>query len=572
MKPWMVRFAVWSVVALLALGCFVTGARGESVGAKLDDTLESIAATAGTAQTTATAAQGDVNTLAVEVNALAALINAHVTNHDGGGTGDLGEIQEAIEAIQWEIQELQTGNQRQAVRLQVHDQDIRQNAANHAALAARVGVLETNQANDLYSDDGALERVVILEESMSDHGIHMTDEASANHLHDGWHTGTDPPPVVEPPDPPPVIDPPPVVDPPIIPSARILGINTDFVGRDKGDATPWITDRPYLNDGDGPLDPEYTRLMTPIADTIRYLNWYRTNDDMTTYTSLDQMNKNGDDTWRDMLNKQIDLANAVGADFWFNVPFEAQPSFTRAAVALIREGLHPEQQIIIEWSNENWNSGMGTYKRIRQITGEDLGGDAFFQLWADRCTVAFTSARQADPDVICTIAGQTANSWVLQQVYKRVTVPVDATAIAFYIGTGSSTWDGVTNTDQLIDASIANWSGHEKREMQRHFAWADTKGLPTFGYEGGQHIVATYVNGEPVPWQVDLTIAAQDNPRITAMMDLPLDEFLRLGGTRPVVFDYLNNWNKHGAWGLARDLGRLETSKKYLWAVRRSLQ
>jgi len=453
-------------------------------------------------------------------------------------------------------------------------------------LVAAIAEIRVMLEKDLYSDTGALERVVLLEEWQSDQpdvpvtrteferAVQEHVEA-ANRLNtlEALHNGTTPPVVVPPIVIPPVVVPPPITEPePPTTDVRTLGIQTDFVGRDWADPVKWITDRPYLNDGDGPLDPEYVRLMTPIADTIRYLNWYRTNDDMTAYTSLDQMNKNGDDTWRGMLNKQVDLANAVGADFWFNVPFDAQPSFTRAAVALIREGLRPEQEIIIEWSNENWNSGMGTYKRIRQITGEDLGGDAFFQFWADRCTVAFTSARQADPDVICTVAGQTANSWVVQQVYKRVTVPVDATALTFYIGSGSGTWEGVTNTDQLIDACIAEWNGREKREMRRHFAWADGKGLPTFGYEGGQHIVARYVNGEPVPWQVDLAIAAQDNPRITAMMDIPLDEFLRLGGTRPVVFDFLSIYNKHGAWGLGRDLGRLETNRKYQWAVRRSLQ
>ena len=51
----------------------------------------------------------------------------------------------------------------------------------------------------------------------------------------------------------------------------------------------------------------------------------------------------------------IDLANAVGADAWFNVQHGADDTFIRNFATLIRDRLNSKLKVYIEFSNEVWN-------------------------------------------------------------------------------------------------------------------------------------------------------------------------------------------------------------------------
>jgi len=53
---------------------------------------------------------------------------------------------------------------------------------------------------------------------------------------------------------------------------------------------------------------------------------------------------------------QIELCNAVDADCWLTVPALASPDYVRQLATLVHERLEPGLRVIVEYSNEVWNS------------------------------------------------------------------------------------------------------------------------------------------------------------------------------------------------------------------------
>lgn len=339
----------------------------------------------------------------------------------------------------------------------------------------------------------------------------------------------------------------------------MLGFNTGKVFK------TWSPDKPFLPDGS--LDPQYVRLATPIAHTIRFMDWLNTNDNMAYLSSLD-------DAWRKMLDQQVQLANACGSDFWFNVPFHASDAWTTQAVAYIRARLRPQAVILIEWSNEPWNSGLGAYKQLRRETGVDAGGGdglKFFDAWAVYAGRAFAAARAADPGCVLVLGAHPENMWMTNKVYDRLELKPDAIAITFYAGTSSrDPLRNIQTARQLIDAAKQRWRDKGEAKMVEAFAFADAHDLDVFGYEGGQHLVAPLINGKPDPRIVPLAIEAQDDPAILELMDLPYTKFIDLGGKRAVFFMLVSLYDQWGCWGLARTIGELADSIKYRWALTKS--
>ena len=354
-------------------------------------------------------------------------------------------------------------------------------------------------------------------------------------------------------------DPAPAPDPVSVTDGRLLGINTGFVD------APFSPDIPYL--ADGTLDHDYVKLMTPIASTIRFMDWNRINGDLAFYTQLDE-------TWRGRLDQQVRLANACNADLWLNVPFHASEAWTTQAVAFIRARLNAEHVILVEWSNEPWNTGFNTYQQLKREAGTDAGsgaGLAFFELWADYMDAAFRGARAADPDCLLVLGGHPASVWWTERVYERLDVKPDAVATTFYIGPKpKDTLADVQTARQLIERARSEWEDGGEAKMRETFAFAEREGLDVFGYEGGHHLAAPYINGKPDQRIAALVIEAQHDPAILDLMALPLDLFIELGGKRACFYKFVSVYDQYGAWGLARSVAELPGSIKYQWAVKRS--
>src|SRR6185437_5446351 len=90
---------------------------------------------------------------------------------------------------------------------------------------------------------------------------------------------------------------------------------------------------------------------------LRFMDWLNTND--STLTSWDQRAQVTDGGWGGTdgvpLEVTIDLANAVGADPWVNVPAGADDNYITQMATLVHNMLGPDQKVYVEYSNEVWN-------------------------------------------------------------------------------------------------------------------------------------------------------------------------------------------------------------------------
>ena len=104
------------------------------------------------------------------------------------------------------------------------------------------------------------------------------------------------------------------------------------------------------------FDPDYVDKMEDFR-SIRFMNWAATNgNDLEHWEDRPTLN---DATYTSSygipIEAQIQLANELKLDPWFNVPHGADDNYIREMARLVRDNLDPELTASIEYSNEVWN-------------------------------------------------------------------------------------------------------------------------------------------------------------------------------------------------------------------------
>ena len=123
----------------------------------------------------------------------------------------------------------------------------------------------------------------------------------------------------------------------------------------------------------GHLDQRYVDDMK-LYSVIRFMDWAHANDNLpitwstralpgTAYVNADQP-----------LEDQIEIANAAGADAWFNIPWNADDDYVRRSATLIRDTL--KGKAYFETGNEVWNWVFGvTTQALNEGMAENLSPD-----------------------------------------------------------------------------------------------------------------------------------------------------------------------------------------------------
>lgn len=392
----------------------------------------------------------------------------------------------------------------------------------------------------MYSDVGALERVVLIEESIGD-GIATSEQLSAinariTSLHD-----TEPP----------------IVVPPASTSRIHKGVGLGFVGRSNG------------THPDDPNEDGYVELITPVASVIRFMNpnyiAIVTNSAVNSIDDRINIRHLPDETtWRVQLAWQVALCNDVDADFYLNTPFYATANWTREAVAFIRVNLNIDHSIYIAWCNEPWNGVADPYQEIKKITGHGMGGGddlVFFDEWARRIDIVFNAARESDPTCIRVFETQTANVWVTGKVHDRITSDYECIAgTAYWSPRQEALFSGITK-DQVFDAAWDSWNNDERHDQTTTVAFALAHEKRAITYEAGPH----FVDFSQRPDVVNTLRDCQEDPRMAGQYGLVLDNFFAAGGDLSIHFEWLGWWNKHGYWGFANALSKVATANKYVF-------
>lgn len=103
------------------------------------------------------------------------------------------------------------------------------------------------------------------------------------------------------------------------------------------------------------FNPDWLRRLEPFG-TLRFMDWMETNNsDVQNWEGSPRVN---DASWAHHgvpLEVMLRLANTLGVNAWFNMPHLADDAYVRAFAAQVHDGLDPEAQVFVEYSNEVWN-------------------------------------------------------------------------------------------------------------------------------------------------------------------------------------------------------------------------
>jgi len=309
---------------------------------------------------------------------------------------------------------------------------------------------------------------------------------------------------------------------------------------------------------DKPDDPRYAGLLKPVGHTIRTMDWDRVNDYVD--ESYDEAK----------LDKQIALAVACDADFYLCLRYYDGLEEITAKVRRIREGIGPDKTLYVEWVNEPWNPAFATYKEIKSITGQDLGGDMFFDLWANRAEHAFMVAKQTDPTCKTVLGCQTANPWVAKQVEKRLDPDVepDMHGLTWYFGAGiGGTPRPDLDATDILEHADAKLENKEIPRVRDHIAYSKSIGREVIGYEGGSHFTIDPRLHESHKGVWRAMNEANRDPRILELYRDMVAAWKDAGGGPMLHYNFLSIYDKWGSWGLGESLDTITQSTKYRYAA-----
>ncbi|MDF1745712.1 MAG: Calx-beta domain-containing protein [Gimesia sp.] len=344
-------------------------------------------------------------------------------------------------------------------------------------------------------------------------------------------------------------------------------------------------------DTSSPFHPLFLERLAGF-DTIRFMDWQMTNynAEVDTWNERSQLThaSQGDATSQGYydytvngvaLEYMIQLANELGANPWFNMPYAANDEFVLNFATTVRDHLDPELEAYVEWSNELWNgffpvngwigeqttlpenSGLGFF----EIAAQEIGRD--FDIWSD----VFTGQEDR---IVRVVAGQQNNPWVLEQLLANLDGRFDAVSSTAYAGLAddfAAAADEYTTADEIIDSLLEvsiPWSRDrmiEHREIADQYEELLGRDIQYVTYESGSHVFAFNsplygTSGEAAG------VEAMYSPRMYDVYQSLLNEARDAGVDLYNEFTFTSHYgaSPYGSYGLLYSLDQpLETAHQY---------
>ena len=328
---------------------------------------------------------------------------------------------------------------------------------------------------------------------------------------------------------------------------------------------------------------------TLVADlqnfrAIRFMDWLRTNN--STLSSWSDRPLPSDAFWGTdkgvPLEICIQLANAVSADAWLNIPATATDDYVTQMAKLVQSELGPTQKAYVEFSNEVWN---GTFTQNPYSISEGVFqfpsapnkwyagwewygmrvaqiGDIWYSVYGSS---GFNSR------VVIVMAGQAANAAVLQEELSTpdwtgagngpaASHHIGAAAIAPYFLFSSDLGSTVTSLLSAADGGLAQLFTDANSSISQTIPWitsnakvASSFGLPLVAYEGGQSLQGFPTYGTSSP-EVQLYISANHDSRMGTAYTADLNDWKASGGTLFMQFNDTYPSSQYGMWGLLESI------------------
>jgi hypothetical protein len=335
------------------------------------------------------------------------------------------------------------------------------------------------------------------------------------------------------------------------------------------------------------FNPAFVELIRNFR-ALRFMDWFRTNGSSLSSWADRPMPTNAFfGTSKGVpIEIAVQLANAVSADAWMNVPVMADDNFIRQMATLIQAQLGKTQKIYVELSNEVWNSSFSqanyAVKQGQSLWPTRTPGPSGYEYnrgWygmrtAQMCDI-WRSIWHSDPRLVCVLGAQAA--WAFSAIealkcpYWTQGAPcsghaIDAVAVAPYMGGAvPAAWTsqpdgGLANLFQSLysqnDPTIpVGGFIAETARWQRDFikSLASYK-LPLVAYEGGQN----FANGSTDTLN-KLYIAANRDPRMAKAYAAYFQQWKAGGGQLFVYFNDIGVGSKYGSWGALESIMQTTT-------------
>jgi hypothetical protein len=272
----------------------------------------------------------------------------------------------------------------------------------------------------------------------------------------------------------------------------------------------------------------------------------------------------------------VQLANAVSADAWMNVPVMADDDFIHRMAELVHDQLGNTQKIYVELSNEVWNSSFNQAKyavtqgkALWPARSSSNGDYEYNREWfgmrtAQMCDI-WRSVWRSDPRLICVLGAQAAWSFSATQALKcpywTQGAPcsghaINAVAVAPYMGDAApSAWTsqpdgGLAKLFQSLysqnDPTIptGGYIAQDAAWLKDFMTILAPYQLPLLAYEGGQG----FANGATDALNT-LYMAANRDPRMGEAYLRYFHQWKDGGGQLFMHFNDVSVGSKYGSWG-----------------------
>jgi hypothetical protein len=326
------------------------------------------------------------------------------------------------------------------------------------------------------------------------------------------------------------------------------------------------------------FNPVFLKLLQNFH-TLRFMDWFQTNG-------------NTQSSWSDRASPAtafygtskgvpieiaVQLANAVSADAWMNVPVMADDDFIRRMAALVQGQLGSTQRVYVELSNEVWNFSFSQAKYAvaqgkalwpphwwTRTQDYEYNREWFGMRTAQMCDI-WKSVWHSDIRLICVLGAQA--SWspsateALKCPYWTQGAPcsghgIGVVAVAPYLGgTVPAAWtsqpDGglaslfqslYSQNDPTIPAG--GFMGQVSAWLKDYAGVLAPYKLPLVAYEGGQ----TFANGASDALN-RLYIAANRDPRMAQAYARYFLQWKNSGGQLFVHYNDISVGGQYGSWG-----------------------
>jgi hypothetical protein len=296
---------------------------------------------------------------------------------------------------------------------------------------------------------------------------------------------------------------------------------------------------------------------------LRFMDWGKANG--STVTNWSQRTPMGNSTWGAAYGApaevMVALANRVNAHPWFNIPHQADDTYSKNFAQLVKGRLDAALGVYVEYSNEVWNSMFAQYGYSvaqGQLQAPAIDNTQYYALRSRGVGQQF-KAVLGGPRTVAVLGGQAVNAWTatwgldyLKARFGAALTGIDAIAIAPYFAVMPDPVAASTYTAMSLDAFFNYVSTQvipqTTSDTAKYRAAAGAYGVHLIAYEGGQHVVGilSAQNIDALSTQFD---AFNRDPRIKDLYLTYLAGWKQAGGELFVHFNDSSTFSKWGRWG-----------------------